>query len=944
MSMTTIPKKNSQHGFSLLEVLIAVVVMSLGLLALASLQSSLIRSAADAKAQSLAMAVAKQRIELLQSAESFGGNETCVSPIAWTGTNVSCYRMVTDQASTAVDGDPTTTATDPLGGINFTMTTGVTRYVFNKATNLYVSVSDTATSTSLQTSPTTYIPGKEFKRISVTVNWTDATNAARSVTVEDAIAGVVPRDSIALLLGKKGVLPRKAEAIIINPGSVAGVIPIAIGNGSNTAASNPTPELLGAKNNTYVAETRFDVYSYIPLNETTALAQSRVETAVVGCRCDTAAASTTEIPLRPTYWEGLRYAVPSEANYVGLTTAAPTKNYPLAGPKALSGGELPQSEQCRVCCRDHHDPAGNDPNGDPYSSYAKVSPRRGSHTHNLVDPTTGALTPVTTGVYSEVCRMIRVDGIFRVAADLNNDYFALLEARNSGVSSFVPSTEVADDYGDMVKKYLKARFSDNSTPSTFNTTSSPDPYSNTYVQGTRTLADFSTRTYDLNLPASYTIKLTEEARWLHARGLYIDYLEPQAVARLVAAQDDCASSDTNECVLPYLPFTSINLTELAEWQDVAVTPDPASTAQVISVLNNGFNTATGDATYVTNADSGATGSKNIGFSVDVDDGVVEGMAVSGTGIAPNARIVSINNQRDAIVVDLANTATVSGDVIFQATPVRGIVQPGTAPGTGDEADALATASYNNAAVALQFPMNSDETVLTDPDNQRFVLSASGSPPDPTAGSFDVTFDTSQYTVDSNHPKVAWGVGNATPSIVNSCNLVGSALPFICPASSGLNGSMSILIGDYNIGGLTKNYTLDWNVCKVKSGGSYVAYTGTHADTVQLQPYVLNFKVASAVTTGVSGSGVYSPTGSSPFTVVGSPTATGQTTGETTELNFQNIALPVGGVKDLITVNLVKETAPDDEIEANLVCCLIKISGSTHTLSSITWAPNACPFP
>ena len=312
--------------------------------------------------------------------------------------------------------------------------------------------------------------------------------------------------------------------------------------------------------------------------------------------------------------------------------------------------------------------------------------------------------------------------------------------------------------------------------------------------------------------------------------------------------------------------------------------------------------------------------------------VVAGMAVSGSGIAPNARVVSINNQRDAIVVDLANIGTVSGNVIFQATPVRAIVKPGTSPATGNVSNALATASYNNAAIALKFPMNSDEAVLTDPNNQRFELSASGSPPDPTAGSFDVTFDTTAYTVDTSHPKVAWGVGNVTPSTINACNLVGSALPFICPASSGLGGSMSILIADYNIGGQTKNYTLDWNVCKVKSGSSYVTYGGTHADSVEQQPYVLNYKVASASTSGVSGSGSYSAIGGTPYTVTGSPTASGQTAGETTTLTFLNVALPVSGVKDLITVNLVKETSPDDEIEANLVCCLVKSTGSGDSLN------------
>jgi prepilin-type N-terminal cleavage/methylation domain-containing protein len=932
--------KRGRKGFSLIEVLVAVVVMSLGLLALASLQSALIRSSSDAKARSLAMAIAKQKIEQLAAYQTLGGFDNgCVSPSAWAAGDVSCYRMITDEAATAVDGNPAVAATQDMGGIEFTVATNVVRWVYNASTNAYATAADTALDSALVTTPTALLPGKEFKRIVVTVAWTDATASPQQLQVEDALNGIVPRDSIAVLNSRTGGVARTAESIIVNPGSVAGVIPIAVGNGSNTAASNPTPELLGAANNSYVSETRFDVYTYIPLTSSTALAQSRVESAVVGCRCDTSTASTTEAPLRPTYWNGVRYDYPTTANYVGLTTAAPTKNYPLAGPKALSGGELKQSDQCRVCCRDHHDPAGNDANGDAYSSIAKVSPRRGTHSHFLVNPSTGARTAVTSGPYSEVCRMIRVDGIFRVAADMNNDYFALLEARNTGESSFVPSTDVADDYSDMVKKYLKARFSDNTTPSTFNDASSPNPYSTTYTQGTRTVAGPATRTYDLDSPATLYLKLTQDAKWLHTRGLYIDYLEPAARDKLVAAQTACASGqDKNECVLPYLPFTSINMTELAEWKDQAVSPSPASTAQVISVLNNGFNTATGDVTYSTQVNSGSANGTSISFTVDVNDGVVPGMAVSGTGVAPNARVVSINNQRDQIVVSLPNVAAVSGIVKFQATPVRAIVTPGTSPVSGNTSDAKAVASYNNAAIALRFPMNAEESVLT--DLQRFQLSASGAPPDPTAGTFDVT-GFNPPTVDSSHPKIAWGTGNSTPSTINACSLgIGGALPFTCPATSGLGSGagMSILIGDYNVGGSTKTYSLDLNLCKIKSSGNYVAYSGGGSASVQ-RPYVIDYRVTAASTSGVAGSGVYTAVGTAPYSVAGSPTAANQSPSETTQLFFQNVALPVAGVKDTITVTMERQA----DVDANLTCCLVKTTGSTTSLDSVTWAPNACPF-
>jgi hypothetical protein len=81
-------------------------------------------------------------------------------------------------------------------------------------------------------------------------------------------------------------------------------------------------------------------------------------------------------------------------------------------------------------------------------------------------------------------------------------------------------------------------------------------------------------TTNINDPATVTITTpsTSDFRYLHARGLYVDYLEEKARNKLVSV---LASTDANglcptgtaleDCVLPYLPFTTINLTELAGW-------------------------------------------------------------------------------------------------------------------------------------------------------------------------------------------------------------------------------------------------------------------------------------------------------------------------------------------------------------------------------------------
>src|SRR3546814_211448 len=104
-------------------------------------------------------------------------------------------------------------------------------------------------------------------------------------------------------------------------------------------------------------------------------------------------------------------------------------------------------------------------------------------------------------------------------------------------------------------------------------------------------------THNLNDPISaITIpRPTSSAveKWLHDRGLYIDYLEDEAKQAVIDAKDECVGTAGAEptaeqlrtCVLKVLPFTTINLTELADWT-------PASGTQIV-VSNNDFRTTLG---------------------------------------------------------------------------------------------------------------------------------------------------------------------------------------------------------------------------------------------------------------------------------------------------------------------------------------------------------------
>jgi prepilin-type N-terminal cleavage/methylation domain-containing protein len=517
------------RGFSLLEVLISVAILAFGLLALASLQAALIRSGSDAKARSVALSVAKDRVEELRSYRGIGD-----------------FTDLTDSTDVVQDSI--------AGGVDYQVTTTVTRYAYNSDPNNDGDTSDgafveVADDSAEQTG--NFVDENEFKRISVAVEWTDANGVEQNVVVEDAIGSVDPANTGKIARRDPDSAQRRPQILITDPSLDAGVIPIAIGDGSETAATNPRPDV-----DTGIAlQTSYDIYTFAALNDSSgnstgeALAQSRVETFIVGCRCDTEEADSSTVDYRPTFWDGTRYVPPEEAEGYAVQ----------AGQAVLRGGDPDQSILCESCCRDHHDPDN--------VAGPKFSPRFDEHEHFFDD----LANAVGSGEYYEACRLIRVDGIFRVAADPYNEYVntlrtATAESATAPFTDPTPDGTAADNYVDFVVSYLETQAGQS------------DPND----QLDQETADDLAETNLLN-DATQEVQIRQE-RWMHARGLYIDWLEPEAKEALTEAVTECPEEQgltESECLLRVLPFTSINVTELARWTPLFGTSAPVG-------VENGF--------------------------------------------------------------------------------------------------------------------------------------------------------------------------------------------------------------------------------------------------------------------------------------------------------------------------------------------------------------------
>lgn len=546
-------------GFSLIEVMVAVVILATGLLALAALQGALARNSADAKARTAVMAALTSRMSQIRQQPPAAGRTWTTSTdwvsAASTQAGASNLQVVETIAEMNWDGTGfvTTAVTDPLAS---------------------------------------------YVRATLQATWTGA-SGSKTLNLSSDISSQI--------YGEGGGYPSpdsnsSASKIPIvrqaNPSNTPGVIPLVSGDQA-TAASNPQPIKVGSSSNRLVG-TAFDVLNYIPEGSTAKIIK-RFQTEVIKCRCRYGAGGGYSVagePQWPTIWDGNTYAT-----YKG--TGSPEGVTANAGQDSSYTSQ--QSSECTECCRDQHDNVSNtnlESRYDPEGS--------GTGKYNLVS---GGLTPASSGNYVAACRVVKMDGIWKTAADMYARNYGLLEtetdAEGRAGATGLPTGAAKDAYTAFVKDYLAQ----------YTGTTSVGPSNGQTM--------FNEPARDLNRPTRITIPSPSDTdeRYLHARGLYVDYLGTSARKAVGDAITRCpTATPLAECILPVLPFTTINLTEMSRWQ--AVSPDIISVNSTKSLFWNVTQPSGGRTTGLRagNSDNVATirlSNSGVAVSDDIPGGVDE---------------------------------------------------------------------------------------------------------------------------------------------------------------------------------------------------------------------------------------------------------------------------------------------------------------------------------
>lgn len=568
--------KTKSHGFSLIEVMVALLVLALGILGISKLQGTLIRNSSDANQRTVAASIAQRKIDDLKSFTKLS------SVYTWSGALALVAPLPAREVTyTHITGDNNLTTYTETGGLilpSASITVGPTVYSLNWTVQDYWHTAALSAPTSIQPSPA---PARsDFKRVTVSVGWNDEAGTPQSISLGTVIDAYAPALTALADNSANGGLP---PTVYHTPGIAPEVIPTCVSgtcDGTDPTAlkketNNPLPQV---SQNDQFSTVKFSEFTYF---YNTNAVKKQEDFITVNCTCKQIAGSASTTAHEPAY---LTLQEDGDGNPVIANKAGATvKNSSRRIGQRIATGQLgQQSGYCDTCCRDHHDFTGAANKYDPFRTNDTVhypTGLNGDHGH-FYPNNLGALVAANAvgDTYLEACKLVLVDGIARVAQDWKQESIKVYPE-----STLLTSVTNYQAYiSQFVADYITA----------LNT----GAYPLTTPVPTTVLA---------NEPNNYPLTVNANEQMI-SRSIYIDYMPPALVTQLKTTLD-----------LELVPFHAINTTKLASWTSTA--PTQASvTNQALSSNNThsrGLTTAIGAGTpkiaaNMPNSNSGFANSTN----------------------------------------------------------------------------------------------------------------------------------------------------------------------------------------------------------------------------------------------------------------------------------------------------------------------------------------------
>jgi len=373
--MKTLIKKT--HGFSLIEVMLAVFILSIGILAVAKFQGTLLKSGSETKARAAALTLAQQKIDDLRGFGQLGASDCSGAACDWSAFTVIQRTSSEPMAYSYID--------DNEGG----------RLAPNIAFDLAFNNENYKRTWEVKDEIDEPEKLDSMKWVKVYVYWEDQNSVTQVVSLESLIPAISPALTNVANPGA-GASPTPPN-FTYTPGAAPDVIKVEIdtGDGQYKETSKVLPDVSQDGDNNLVT---FSAVTY-----TTSLGVSTAdnidEYSNINCKCTfNASDSSAYTPSRFVWNNSTKEFYDKRGEVVSKTTGTEDDNG--------SGSETIVATLCTQCCRDHHD------SGVSSAKYVPGTPDNINHDHY-----NDSGNIVTSGDYLEVCRFKTIDGILSTFQD-----------------------------------------------------------------------------------------------------------------------------------------------------------------------------------------------------------------------------------------------------------------------------------------------------------------------------------------------------------------------------------------------------------------------------------------------------------------------------------------------------------------------------------------------